>query len=309
MARTSSINRNRDKGENLSLQFPSDVGPIGMVLTFTPYAYETTVDQRSPFKINVPASEIGASILLPLPMEIKDEYNMGVDATDLGTFGGLVGDIADHGLAGVAGKAWDASKSAGRELAKALSGGDADGLIKGGKWASQAAKYMGRSALDSVAPGIGSAIDITSGTAVNPHKALAFSGVDIKNFTFSWNFFPESEDESNALKNISDTIRYHSLPDYAQEGANDTSFTRAFLTYPDIVIIELIGLDEEFYIKYKPCMVKGFGVNFSSQGNAVLRGGKPAAVSMSMSVSEVRPHNRKDYQNDSIDVPTNTRPR
>ena len=293
MGRTSRINKNRFVGRNLALQFPSDIGPMGMVLTFTPYTYETTVDQRNAFKVNVPAPVLSASILLPLPAEIKDDISMGISAHELGSVGGLIGDIAKDGVMGTV-------RGVGETLNQtrdSFMGKIADGDVqKGLSLSAQAIKYISRSALDSVTPGLGAAVDITGGTTVNPHKALSFNGVDIKNFNFNWSFFPESVDESNAIKNISDTIKKHSLPEYSQPGANDTSFSRAFLKYPDLVIIELIGLDEEFYVKYKPCMVKGIGLNYSSQGNAVLKGGKPAAISMSISVSEVRPHNREDYQ-------------
>lgn len=299
------VNRNKiKKGMNI-LHFPENIGPIGMVFTFAEYSYSTTT--RSGFEVSIPNENIKGSIMLPIPTTIEDKYGINVGEKELGASGAFVGDLAtEGGFEALVDTAATGLEELGASIASAIAGGETPSgsklsqvIAKG----QRTMKYFGRSGIDSLLPNIGTAIDIATGTAINPHKALSFDGVSLKDFTFTWNLSPETESESNAIKRIRDMIRYHSLPEFegitmkgTKEGEADVSLDRAFLSYPDLVFIELVGLDENHYIKFKPAMISNISLNYSTNGgNAILRGGKPASVQLSLSVKEVRPHNRKDY--------------
>lgn len=60
--------------------------------------------------------------------------------------------------------------------------------------------------------GLGDAVSAFTGTVVNPRLEKIFQEKGIRNFNFSWEFFPRSEEEVEQVKNIIDTFRYHSHP-------------------------------------------------------------------------------------------------
>jgi hypothetical protein len=267
------------------LRFPLDLGPTAMVLSFQQYGYSDTFGR---------ASKIAKGpIVLPIPEQIVDQYGLNIGERDLGTEGALAMDVAggiDVGaaLSGLAGEA--------ERLGNAMGSGGVSGLMAAGADATQKAKYFTRSVIDGLAPGVGMAIDVVNGSTVNPHKSLAFDGVNLKEFTFNWKLAPKNAAESQALVNIRNKIRASILPDVEGLGEGSTgSLSRAFLTYPDLVHIYFTGLVEQDYIWFKPAMVKNFNVNFSPQGNVILQGGKPGFVEMSMTIQEAQIHTRGDY--------------
>jgi hypothetical protein len=49
-------------------------------------------------------------------------------------------------------------------------------------------------------------------------------------------------------------------------------------------------------------MINNFDINYAPQGLAVLRGGKPAVVTMAMSLTEMDIHTAEDYYNGYIEA-------
>ena len=271
------------------LRFPLDLGPTAMVMSFQKYGYSGTFGRAS--KVSTGA------IVLPIPEQIQDAYGINIGEKDLGTEGAAIVDVAGTGasitsaLANLAAQA----EQMGASLGNAAQG-DSAGLASAGAAAAQKIRYFTRSAIDGLAPGVGMAIDVVNGTTVNPHKTLAFDGVNLKEFSFNWKLAPKNAAESQALVNIRNKIRSAILPDIeGLESGSNSSLSRAFLTYPDLVHIYFTGLVEQDYIWFKPAMIKNFNVNFSPQGNVILQGGKPGFVEMSMTIQEAQIHTRGDY--------------
>jgi hypothetical protein len=291
------------KAEHVSqLQFPSDLGEMGMTFTFYNYKYNQT--QRDGFEIENPLEGITSSFALPLPSTIVDNYGLKIGEAQLGGMGGLAADAMsnpDGGLGQIK-SAFNNMSASGEKMGKNLAEGDwasiASSLKSTASTGAMAAKYFGRNITDSIAPGVGLAIETTSGTAVNPHQTINFDGVNMKEYTFQWTLAPKSEQESELIKVIRDNVRYSILPDYkgiTGDGTGKSSLDRAFLTYPDLCQAKFFGLNEDHYLRFKIGMIKSFNVNFTPQGNAILKGGKPAHVSVSMTYIESRPHSRKDF--------------
>ncbi len=90
------------------------------------------------------------------------------------------------------------------------------------------------------------------------------------------------------------------LPSYV----NTSVIQRAMFKYPAMVDIFFVGIDSGYYFHFKTAMIQTFSVNFTPNGNAVLRGGRPAAVQMQMNLIESDIHTSEDYGGSSIDVNT-----
>lgn len=277
--------------------FPEDIGAHGMLFMFRNYTYSTskvsTIDT---------SSTLNQTIVLPLPRNLEDNLSLRIDRYEQGIFGDSIAravDAADGGKSIMAGV--DAMTNT---ISGMLPGGrgtaDAIGAIaQGGELPSQALSrlsFLARTTLDKM--GAARNVDVGLGTTVNPKAALFFEGVTLKTHTFDWQFMPRSSGESESLKNILNMFRKHSLPRYldvvGETGVNGP-LQRALFQYPSIVEVKLLGVDENHYMRFKPMMVTGLNINYSPQGQAVLKGGKPAAVTVNISLMETDIWTQFDY--------------
>ena len=84
---------------------------------------------------------------------------------------------------------------------------------------------------------------------------------------------------------------------------------KLLLNYPSVVDIFFFGIDQSYFVYYKTCMVDSFNINFAPNGLAFVAGGKPAAVTMDMSVTEMDIHTSEDYTGQSSFEAIAARPR
>lgn len=283
------IQSNKAAYRPTALMFPEDLGAHCMVLNFEQYNYATT----GATTFNGVTSD---SIILPIPANLSDDMSVDAQSGDLGMTGALAleafndpkGTI-ENILAGVTSKI-------------ASTAGDIGGDIQGSARGALAnytafAKFLGRGALDTLLPGAGLAANQITGTAVNPYSTIDFNGVRLKTHSFNWTFSPKSQAESDTLRNIIKTIKRKSLPRYESvAGATEGTFSRALLKYPNLVRISFQGIDQNYYYKFKKCMIQNFNVTYNS-GNQlqVFEGGKPVVITASMQLIEAAIHTSEDY--------------
>lgn len=270
---------------NLSSQ--SQDADYGMLLMFRDYQYQRP-DERGFSQLN--SSNVTDTIFLPLPSNIVDNFQVRVQRFDQGTTGDVVSsllseiDVNELGVSNLTG-------SIVRGAMKNLPGlqGNTIGEIVASL--DQDLAFLMRKGVDQAFPNQGRNIDAGTGTFVNPKAALSFEGVEMKTHSFDWSIAPKSAEESDNLRLITETIRRNMLPSYV----NTTVVQRAMFRYPSLVDIFFVGLDSEYYFHFKTCMVQTFTTNFSPNGIAVLRGGRPAIVQMQLSVIETDIHTAEDY--------------
>jgi len=162
--------------------------------------------------------------------------------------------------------------------------------------AAQAATYL----LSSLDPSIGQAVSQITGKSMNPRETLAFQGVNLKTFEFSWSLFPSNAQDSQQIKEIIATLKRNALPttESLSAGENGAGISRLFLNYPAIAELTLIGVDPSFYPRFKPCMIDNVSINYSG-GNAIsaiIKGGKPAAIDISISFREMSIETAEDVE-------------
>lgn len=303
------IPASRESNSFANLRFPLDIGPIGMRIKFKKFNYN---------ELNKGFSAVGrdqTAIVLPIPQNIQDNQGISIDASQLGLTGALTAEMIsslEGGLGGVT-ETIASTYRQGMGLAEAAGAalaGDGSFDYTSSQFL-RAAAYLGRRGLDNFAPGAGLGIEQATGTAVNPHASLNFDGVPLKEFQFNWTLSPKNEKESDVLRDIEKKIKQHILPGYSGltgDGNSADALERAFLAYPDICEIQFVGIDPSYYFNFKPGMVSNFSINYSPQGNVILKGGKPAIVSISMTFKEARIHVREDYGGQSggvVSAPSN----
>ena len=80
---------------------------------------------------------------------------------------------------------------------------------------------------------------------------------------------------------------------------SSNTLARAFLTYPAVVSINLLGIDESHFLKFKPCMVDSINIDYGASGEIIVaEGGVPQGIKLSMSFKELEIQTAEDYEGD-----------
>ena len=287
-----------------SLRFPiHNQGAHRMLMIFSSYKY-VAPGQRGLNKLgNTGRSNITGptpagktTIELPLPTNLEDSYNVRVQGYDAELTGALVAGAASQ----FAGAGDLSAGNIATALGGALSGTglDPESLLSPDMGdISRNVAFLGRRNLPS---NLGRAIDTGLGNTINPKTSLYFDGVNLKQLTFTWNLAPQDARESDVIRDITNTIKRNMLPSYGTA----IGFTQALLNYPSTVDIFLLGVDQQYYMYFKTCMIQGFNVNYTPNGLAIVKGGKPAIVGLSMTLVEADIHTAEDYGGSSTFAPS-----
>lgn len=275
------------------LSFPLDIGAHSVLLVFNKYNFVAPGQRglRSLDRNNRGGPLIGPipigqdAIQLPLPSNIQDTFSLRTQAGDMGIAGAAVGEAASS-LAG--------SATIGDALSQFLSN---SGLNPGsllttdmGQIARNLA-FLGRRSIDGLLPGAGRNIDAGLGNTVNPKAAIYFEGVNLKQFDFRWTLAPTEFAESDRLRDIINIIKRRSLPTYG----NAVGLNKVLLNYPSTVDIYFLGVEQQYFLYYKTCMIQQFDTNFTPNGLAFVAGGKPAMVTLGLTFMEMDIHTSEDY--------------
>lgn len=286
------INSVQSAQSNATQSFPEAQGEYGMAFTFADYNVSAVMGST-----NVMESPRG-SIVLPMPLNIDETLNIDSKQANLGLKGAGALALLDgeNTLGQVASDIFDTAKDMAGSLASDIFGqGDTLNDVRAAL--RQTGSFARLAARGSIGQELGLAADVYAGTAVNPYATVDFDGVRLRQHDFSWSLSPNSEEESNTLRNIINTFRINILPAYqGVGGVSGGTVSRALLKYPSLVQPTLIGVDSSYYLKYKPSMITNVTVKYNEGPHlAVYRGGRPITVDLTVSMIETQIHTREDY--------------
>lgn len=127
-----------------------------------------------------------------------------------------------------------------------------------------------------------------SGQTLNPFLVMLFKRPNFKEFSFTWNFAPRSEKETNDLQEILSTFRRSMLPTKGI-GAGIGGTNGATLKYPKLLYIKFDPQTESKLFKFKPCAVKDIHFDYTGAGMPAFfkNTNGPAQVRMTLNVTEV----------------------
>lgn len=304
------------------MRFPDKPFPHSMLLIFEEYKYEKF--KTGEFGSSIPAAAKGIisderatgiglrsinSIELPFPKQLTD--NTGLIYNDMRQNPLAEGAVqlalkASKGDGSSLGGLPDAIKNMGQGAA-AMTGnveGGAMGAIKAiGKSISETStadaaaitKYM----LSKFVPdSLAGAVNLAAGTVLNPRETISFEGVQLKTHTFSWDLYPDNHRDSAKIQDIIKQMKLNVLPDVVDitSEKSGAGIKKAFLKFPRTCKIFLIGVDQEYYMKFKPCMVTSMTVDYAAGGTlGIIAGGRPAGVSITLSLQELQIETTSDY--------------
>lgn len=138
----------------------------------------------------------------------------------------------------------------------------------------------------------------STGQVLNPNMELLFNNVNLRNFTFSFDFAPREPAESQMVKNI---IRVFKRSMAAKTSNNGQAIGAGmFISAPDVfqLTFKTGNQDHPFLYKMKPCALTNMGVNYSASGPyATYSDATPVHMQMTLQFSELNPVYAEDYNN------------
>ena len=325
--------REKTSSEANIYRFPSKPHPHTMLLVFEEYSFEKGYTSNNGASseyvtglLNTGAiGEAGRSsginvrsrrsVELPFPKQLSDSTDItlngfGMDpiaeklASGLASLAG-----GDSTMGDLAGKLQNAGGDFAKLIGSGMAGGDyssAMGSIKdtlssmGVSNTGKAAQYLLQKFSPYVSDDMGKTANQVFGSALNPKETLAFEGVGLRSHQFNWELFPSNAQDSEQINKIVSVMKRSVLP--ATENfalGSIATFERAFLKYPHICKIYLIGVDERSFTRFKPAMVSNFTVDYAGGGGlSIMKGGKPSGVNISLSLQELSIQTADDYENE-----------
>lgn len=257
--------RGRASGITDSLAFPlGESLPAGTRLKFQTYSRFNPADS---------ARQITTTIIsLPLPTSIPDSSEIQTGGYDLGRLGAMdlnaLNQAIDLRSTEPLERAWEAGKSLAVDSIRRMEDSFKVSALKG--------LALNPFISDEKRAPFG----LLGGVIQNPHTNLTFQGINLKRHSWSWRFSPRSQQESDALQNIINTIKLRIHP--------EESFARFALDYPDTVEVEWVGPPKN----YLPVINKAMVTNFEVSGGTgdqipMYKSGAPIVLDFRISIQEI----------------------
>ena len=155
-----------------------------------------------------------------------------------------------------------------------------------------AAKSIGEAAEQN---GLGGTIRSASGVTTNTNSMPTYQSTEHRSFTFTWDFFPRTWDDSESLKEMLNNLRKDSLPD--KTSTSTEAGTIELLSFPNIFYIaysnsngSLTKFSKEGYV------CNNIEVSYNGGGTWYqFSNGEPAQTSLSISLTERRRMTKELY--------------
>lgn len=227
---------------------------------------------------------------LPLPTELRDDTTVGYTNVNLETVGDAInksegllnagllrntGNILNAALSGTSGGIQSAlaNKGVGGQIAGALGGG----LI---------------SSIQSLLPAeqINSAVQQQNGVAPNPNPSVQFQGPVLRDFSFTWAFYPKNKKESEEIDGMIRKLKARALPSFNKGNG------QSILEYPHICQLNFYPWDNKgtgdhgwneknSIIKIKRCFMSGVNVNYHAYGTPAFFEGTTLPVTYQLTIN------------------------
>ena len=229
-------------------------------------------------------------IFLPIPESITDSNGVtwGEDSLNgLAAAGlGIASDMID---ADSVKSALSAGGERGSEAVKQLSTDGGSKSAINAIFASMAVNALGGNT------SAGGVLARQSGAVLNPNMELLFGSVQLRQFSFSFDFAPRDENESIVIKRI---IRAFKKSLNAKNGSLDEKSSGLFIKSPDVfqLTYKTGGKNHQFLHKFKPMALLNIAVNYTGAGTyATYDNTAPVHTKIDLTFQELNPIYSEDY--------------
>jgi hypothetical protein len=234
-------------------------------------------------------------LYLPSQFTVNDVLNYD-EASALNISGAAFGQAINSGSSAIS--AFLQGIARGTESIEALFTGGTAGVA-----GRIAASRLASSPLGVFAPaGVRQAVGLTAQAVVNPNLATSFKQVVPREFSFNFEFFPKSAEESIQVKKIIRMFRTRAFPEEIRIGSVPVGFK-----YPDLFKIRLLsGRQGQFRnvgTPIKLSYLRNITTDYNPGAQQTFHAdGSPTQINLSLNFVEYKPQTREDIQNEENDA-------
>ena len=221
-------------------------------------------------------TRIADSISLYLPANVTDTTSAVYDDTPTGILGMAAQDLKDFAnLAGATGqKDYEAMGQAGGDALK--------------KFSQEALKRFGGALAESLA-GAEGAIPLANrvfGQADNPFVEVFFNTMDVRSFTYNFNFAPRNEEETNEIQQIIQLFRFHMAPELQLNNSRYYTLPATFDIHYMYKAQNGNGYENDYFNRIGTCVLQNVSTNYTPNGVKSFGDGAPTQITMSLTFKE-----------------------
>ena len=191
----------------------------------------------------LPTKKLEKSIALYMPPNVQVDYKVKYSDTEIGSLAMMGADAID---------------------AVAKAGGDTGTMVKGvldaltGDTLKEGINTAINKSLDTVAPGAEALLNLSKGSVTTPRMEMMFEGVGRREFSYTFNFIPKSEQEALVVEDIIQHFKFYMMPAYS----NPT--TKREMDIPGTFDIQYMyrGAENNFLNKISTCFLTAVSVQY-----------------------------------------------
>lgn len=215
-------------------------------------------------------------VTLYMPQAIQIRDGVSYDNVDLGLMGGAIERGMQSGGGALSG-AFNAVKADANAFVDTFIGGGGGSVA-----ALRASRFFG----EEVQGAVRSALRVTP----NPNTRALFKSIPLREFSFQFRLTPESQKESDQIRQIIKWFRTEMYP----ENINVEGFSVGY-KFPNPIDIRIL-YDGQLIPEAKilPAYLRDVTVTYNSQGMSFYQGGDWTSVDLSLSFMETVPFGKKD---------------
>jgi hypothetical protein len=218
-------------------------------------------------------TRISNSIALYLPANVSDTTSATYDDTPTGVLGMAAKDLGSLGV-GLFAKDYSAMASGGAKMIE--------------KFAAESFKRMG-SALAESLTGAEGAIPLANrvfGQADNPFVEVFFNTMDVRTFTYNFNFAPRNKDETAEIQQIIQLFRFHMAPELQGNNSRYYTLPATFDIHYMYKAENGNGYENDYFNRIGTCVLQNVTTNYTPNGVKSFGDGAPTQITMSLQFKE-----------------------
>ena len=212
---------------------------------------------------------VGTAISLYMPPSVTVEYSVGYKDSEIGTLAMLGRDAIQAFSSG------GGTTAILNDIVDSIASTGAEGL-----------KGAGLKAVDVVAPGASSLVQLSTGKVVTPKMELMFENVGRRNFSFTFAFIPKSVQEAKSIEKIIYSFKENMMPEFVEGSQREMKIPNTF----DIKYMYQ-NTENKFINKISSCFLKSMNVTYGGDRytayNPVDGSPVPQKSTITLSFSEI----------------------
>ena len=226
------------------------------------------------------------------PQAIQINDNIQYDQQNLG-MAGAIGLAALNAGSGIGAAIGQAAAETGKSLMSLFGMGN-NGI---GTEAARLAAARAASLLpDGIGPGAQAALSLALQVKVNPSTRSIFTGVTVRNFQFTYDFYARSKEEADMVNKIIKTFRTVMYPRAIPESGYAAGLPLGY-RFPDLFEIKFkFGNSDMQMPQPLYCFLRDVATTYNPGSMSFHADGNPTHIQMSLSFQEFRALNQQDIE-------------